>query len=118
MDTFKYRRWYLSENWSTNAFHTVTHMVGIHQNHPRVLSGEAFWIDDSSLCIGYELRSDPRVFRPIFSHRRQRLLSKVHVGIIHPIVFWNRLRNKYYLCMAKLKQLPLECVEYIVRFIY
>ena len=97
--------------------HTVPHRVDTHQNHPRVLSKEAFWINDSSLCIGYELRSDPCVFRPIFSYRRQRLLEKVHVGIIHPTVFWNRLRNKYYLCMAKLKQIPLECITQIVQFL-
>ena len=121
MDILKYRKLYLCENWSSNAFHAVVCPVNGHGfpgRHARVLSGEAFWLNDRELCIGYEMRLNPNIFRPIFSHKRQYILETVHWHIIRPRTFWRRVKTRYYVCMAKIKTLPLECVAMIVHFIY
>ena len=128
MDIMKYRLWYLSENWGTNDFHMVVKRIKqfkrrrngriMLRNHNRVLSGEAFWINEHELCIGYQLGSDPSVFRPIFSHARQRLLEVVHLDIISPNAFWNNVKGRYFQCLALLKRIPLECIIHIVQFLY
>lgn len=135
MNVLLYRKLYLSENWGSNRFHMLKHtVVGFQklqhwypnrrtlfdriQNHPFVTSGRAFWINNSELCMGYQLQTNPRVFRPIFSDKRQRLLNVVHANIIHPSNFWHTVRMRYWLTVSQLKQLPLECVDCIVRFIY
>lgn len=135
MNVILYRKLYLSRNWGSNCFSQLKHtVVGRKrlqkwypdrrtlfdkiQNHPFVNSGRAFWINDNELCMGYQLRTNPQVFRPIFSIKRQRLLNVVHADIIHPSNFWRTVRMRYWQNLCLLKQLPLECVDCIVRFIY
>lgn len=83
-----------------------------------VLSGAGFWVNDNELCIGYVLHSNPDIFRPIFSHARHQLLKYVHLKIICPKAFWNNVKMRYYICISKLKKVPLECVRYIVDMLY
>ena len=133
MNVMLYRKLYLTENWGDNRFSQVKHkVVGVKrlqnpdrrtlfdkiQNHPFVSSGRAYWINDNELCTGYQLRTTPEVFRPIFSHKRQRLLTAVHADIVNPSTFWQAVRTRYWFTVCQLKQLPLECVDCIVRFIY
>tara|TARA_B100000795_G_scaffold269766_3_gene260293 strand:- start:1382 stop:1723 length:342 start_codon:yes stop_codon:yes gene_type:complete len=113
MDVIKYRKWYLSENWGENRFRMIKYDVEfkeirIRNNH------------DRKLCIGYELDNNPNIYRPIFSHKRQRLLDKVNLNIINPYKFWNKIKLKYFMSLVKMysKKIPIECVEYIVMFIY
>lgn len=134
MNVLLYRRLYLSQNWGSNHFIQLKHkVVGFKRlqtwypnirtfdkikNHPLVTSGRAYWINNNELCMGYQLRTNPNVFRPIFSEKRQRLLKVVHADIIRPTKFWHAVRVRYWHTTCQLKQLPLECVECIVRFIY
>ena len=125
MDIIKYRKWYLSEKWADNQFQMITRSViqhkrfrdGARKPHPLVSSGEGFWINTHVLCIGYQLNSNPDIFRPIFSHRRQCLLDGVHLSIKYPSAFWRRVKQRYYLSMARVSKIPLECVIHIVHFI-
>jgi len=133
MNVTLYRKWYLSENWGSNQFTKMKHpasLVGfkkrrkanrvtrVDYNHPSVLSGHAYWVNDRELCVGYRLLSNPSVFRPIFSHRRQRLLDQVNAEILRPTNFWRAVRMRYWTTICNIKQLPLDCVDCIVRFIY
>lgn len=133
MNITLYRKLYLSENWGSNRFTQIKQKVvafkkskvcknnrvkGVDYNHPSVLSGHAYWVNDREICVGYRLLSNPSVFRPIFSHRRQRLLDQVNVEILRPTNFWRAVRIRYWTTICNVKQLPLECVDCIVRFIY
>jgi len=140
MDITKYRKWYLSENWGENSFSIVKYIPPIGQmemrsgdffrfhhlggslssniwNHPMVNSGNAFWINDSELCVGFELRENSNIFRPIFSHKRQRFLDKVNLDIISPIKFWNKVKSKYFYSLCNIKKIPIGCVKHIVIYI-
>lgn len=117
------RKWYLTENWEMNEFHMIIHFSQQKRNrerviHPLVVAGKAFRINDRELCVGYRLASNHTIFRPIFSHKRQRILDNVHANIRCPTAFWYNVRQRYYLCMCKVKKLPLDCIQYIMRFIY
>ena len=130
MDVMKYRKWYLSENWGENRFRMVIYSIDNDyrmpsiliddtiKNHYLVLTGKAFWINDWQLCVGYELEANRDIFRPIFSHKRQRFLDDVNSDIITSKKFWNKVKLRYYSSLCKIKKLPLECADYIVRFIY
>jgi len=130
MDVIKYRKLYLCENWRNNDFVMVKHTIDnidkysknsfpFINNHPRVLSGNAFWINDGELCIGYTMRGCDEIFRPIFSHKRQRILNKVNKNIINPIKFWNNIKSQYFMSLSKIRILPIDCINYIVEeFIY
>lgn len=128
MDIIKYRKIYLKYNWGENHFSAIKQKVyGTYNvsnafthstNHPLVLSGQAFWFNDNELCIGYELNTHPEIFRPIFSHKRQRLLDEVHSKIQNPCRFWNRIKRRYYYIISHIKNLPLDCVKHIVKFTY
>ena len=88
MNKEKYRKWYLTENWQDNRFImikekvNISHYIFVSATPPKILSGEAFWITYNELCVGYYSEKNPDIFRPIFSHKRQRLLDKVHHGNI------------------------------------
>jgi len=127
MDVIKYRKLYLSENWRENRFIAIIKYVGLEQqhirqhnqrNHPLVLSGNAYWITHDQLCIGYELSENPEVFRPIFSHKRQRLMDILIPSIKNPVKFWKNLKSRYFLSMVKIKKLPIVCIDNIVMYIY
>jgi len=72
-------------------------------------SGKAFRINDRELCVGYRLASNHTIFRPIFSHKRQRILDNVHANIRCPTVFWYNKRD--HLCTCKVKKSQLDCVK-------
>ena len=141
MDIQKYRKWYLQENWGENEFIMVKyrtrhphppwfawpyrqdHLVirgnnrtDLYTNHPMVNSGKAFWVTNNELCIGYELRKNPEIFRPIFSLKRQRFLDEVNKDIHNPIKFWNKVKSIYFMEIYKIKNLPIECINHIIMF--
>jgi len=136
MDVIKYRKWYLQENWGENIFRMIKYgvefkeirirrnnkimTIDFQRNHPKVLSGEGYWITHEKLCIGYKMISNPEIYRPIFSHKRQRLLDKVNLNVINPYKFWYKIKLKYFISLAKMysKKIPIDCVKHIVMFIY
>ena len=141
MDVLKYRKLYLSENWGENRFRMIKqwYYVGLNEyglrwvyhgiNHPLVLSKKAFWVNKHELCIGYKLDTNPEIYRPIFSHSRQRKLDRVHdeeidkdgnkeQNIRNPYKFWNKIKTNYFNNLYKKKFLPVYCIENIIMFIY
>lgn len=140
MNSIKYRKLYLQENWGENAFIMVeetvnepsltdafSYSVHFQVDHPKVSSGEGYWITHNKLCIGYNYRETPNIFRPIFSYKRQRLLDKVHYGnkkeedkpdysIINPKLAY--ARKKYLFGFVRKKKLPMDCVKIILSFIH
>jgi len=154
MDVIKYRKWYLCENWGENRFRMIKYgvefkeirirrnnkimTIDFQRNHPKVLSGEGYWITHEKLCIGYKMISNPEIYRPIFSHKRQKLIDRLNkfeaiysedgkfvneddMGntIDDPYKFWNKIKSKYFMLLVKMnsKNIPIDCVEYIVMFI-
>ena len=132
MNVTKYRKWYLHNNldhlYPHNTFLPMSCVVenwntyrsepGYNHNHPLVLAGNAYWISNNELCIGFTMRKNPEIFRPIFSHKRQRILNKVNKNILKPSKFWNKIKSRYFLSLSKIKKLPIDCVKNIVMFIY
>tara|TARA_B110000483_G_scaffold165158_1_gene195488 strand:+ start:3962 stop:4396 length:435 start_codon:yes stop_codon:yes gene_type:complete len=141
MNSTKYKKLYLQENWGENKFIMIQERVNVHRcfpcpysinfqiSHPKVLSGEAFWITHDELCIGYLFTSNRDIFRPVFSYKRQRLLDKVHgkknkkgYGINNPHLGYARKKymvafNEYIICANK-KKIPMDCVNIILSFIH
>jgi hypothetical protein len=71
----------------------------------------------AGMCVGYEMTSNPEIFRPIFCPARQCLLEQVHLDIIGQ-KFWKKVKSRYYVCLSKIRRMPLECIAYVVNFIY
>ena len=136
MDIMKYRKWVLEQNWGSNRFQMVKYNVDedVRWNrvfdtpygrcHPLVLSGKAYWVNKRELCIGYKLDTNPEIYRPIFSHKRQRLIDEMTKDIIKP-KFWNKVKAKYFNYLYKMKVeinekesiiLPILCIENIINF--
>ena len=127
MNREKYRKWYLTENWLNNQFIVIKEKVNpnVQWNHPKVLSGEAFWNTYNELCIGYYSAKNHDIFRPIFSDKRQRLLDKVHHGNIEGDEGDKYSINNPHLGYARKKYLdafnnkmPMDCIEIILSFIH
>ena len=135
MNSIKYRKWYLQENWGENKFIMIKenadsrfcpYSINFQMSHPKILSGEAFWTTRNKLCIGYHSLANPDIFRPIFSHKRQRLLDEVHGKNEEHSIYnpnFSYARKKYlvafneYICLNN-KLLPMDCVEIILSFIH
>lgn len=140
MNSTIYRKIVLVQNWGENKFIIIEETVNVPRcfpcpysahfqiSHPKVSSGEGYWITHNKLCIGYYYNENPEIFRPIFSYTRQKLLDKVHYGkkeededvcndysIIKPNLRY--ARNKYLFGFVRKKELPMECVKIILSFI-
>jgi hypothetical protein len=133
MNSTKYTKIILHENWANNNFAMIkekvtcfyfSDFINFQMYHPKILSGEAFWITPVELCVGYYLRTNPDIFRPIFSHKRQRLLDMVHNGkedddeysINNPHLGY--ARKKYLVGLDEKKKIPMDCIEIILSFIH
>lgn len=114
MNGSKYRKLYLQENWGENVFSHVKYCESYSEEHPRIVSGECFWLNSTELCIGYILSSKPSIFRPVFQFRRQHQLDMVHAET--HMKFWYNVYIKYMLCLPK--RIPFECTKYICNMLY
>lgn len=140
MNRTKYRKFYLTYNWQDNKFRIIRENVNTPYNPERlltvhfqkaqsqVLSETAYWLTHNQICTGYYLITNPDIFRPVFSYKRQELLDKVHYGkkkededvendysIIKPNLRYARI--KYLFAFVRKKELPLDCVKIILSFI-
>jgi hypothetical protein len=50
-------------------------------NHPLVLSGRAYWYNENTLCIGYRLKKNRKIYMPVFCTCKDKLLDKTHAHI-------------------------------------
>jgi hypothetical protein len=141
MNSTIYRKIVLVENWNNNQVIMVKKKVNVprclpcpysinfQRMHPMVLTEEAYWISHNELCIGYHSTTNPDIFRPVFSYKRQGLLDKVHgnrkedkcdddendYSIIKPNLRY--ARKKYLFGFVRKKELPMDCVKIILSFI-
>ena len=135
MNSIKYRKWYLTENWGENQFTIIKEKINVPRcfpcpysinfqiSHPKVLSGEAFWISHNELCVGYQSRTNPDIFRPIFSYKRQRFIDKLNSSIDNPNLEYARKKylfglDKYFVGLDNKNPLPMDCIEIILSYIH
>jgi len=95
-------------NWRPHGEHTTI-------NHPLVNSGNAYWINRTTLCTGYKLAINNNIFRSIFSHKRQRIIDKFLPNI--KFVVHKREKNKKYLEIIKIKKLPSDVIKLIIKYL-
>lgn len=85
-------------------------------NHPLVNSHQAYWLTDASLCLGYRLRNNPDIFRPVFSHKRQRNINEFQNNIKRVVEKRNEIRA--FIELFKIKRFPRVLVEKIIKLAY
>ena len=69
-------------------------------NHQLINSGKAYWVDQTTLCLGYKLINNPVIYRPIFSHKRQKIINKFQKNISKVVL----KREKYLIYMELLNE--------------
>ena len=127
MNLTKYRRYVLTgrDALEDNRFTMVRFKVKEKNNfrftinsqkmHPLVLSGKAFWITHDELCLGYSMIHND-IFRPIFSHKRNKIVEIQNKKICETKKLFFRKRYLFEIC--KIIKLPINSVKNIVTFIY
>ena len=104
------------ENWQrfnpavfgyTNSRHTV---------HPEVNSGKAYWTNYTTLCLGYKLRSNPTIFRPIFRNDHQQKINQFQCNIKR--IVKKRDQKRAFVELFKIKKIPSELIDKIVKLAY
>ena len=136
MDTVKYRRLCLGRGQTkfkmvkkvveldyfaetSTRFQRPMYTYDLQKNHPLVLSGNAFWQTHNELCIGYVLVTNNDVFRPLFSHARQRILDQLNFVFPRYINhFWKKYRTRSWDLLFKKKNLPIEIINIIINLAY
>jgi len=73
---------YLKPNWyyDTKEVSPYYNSTFMKNNHPLIRKGLAFW-DNNKLIIGYKLKDNYDIFRPLWCKKREQLLSKVRVEL-------------------------------------
>ena len=130
MDITKYRQHVVKSPYVTNHLngepweqvrvwvppHLRLRYDGIHAyNHPLVNSGEAYWSNNTTLCLGYRLRNNPDIFRPIFSHKRQHNIDHFQKDIFSAaeMVVW---RRGTFIELFKIEILPEDIIKFILKY--
>lgn len=138
MNVYEYRRYILNrgernDNWEDVVLRLpisvarqyswlwggARRMSDYWSNHPLVNSGDAYWLNERTLCLGYKLRSNNAIYRPIFSLIRQESIDKFQKNISKMVLKRERSMSKNaYIVLLKVKELPVEIVDKIVKIAY
>jgi len=97
-----------------SRMYSTTH-VESRINHPLVNSADAYWTNNTTLCLGYKLISNNEVFRPIFSHRRQDLINGFQKNILKGVL--KREEKALWLELVRIKRLPIEIVDTVFEYV-
>ena len=85
-------------------------------NHPLVNSHQAYWLNRTTLCLGYRLRNSPDIFRPIFNSNRQHKIDQFQNNIKR--VVEKRKEKLAFIELFKIKRFPRVLVEKIIKLVY
>jgi hypothetical protein len=127
MDISKYRRfvvklWGVGRDWIGEYKSVEPRMTGSEAldyfvpNHPLVNSGDAYWANAVTLCLGYSLLGANDIFRPIFSYKRQKMIDEFQRNIAR--IVKKRNEKMAYVAIVKIKKLPLVLIDEIISFAY
>ena len=75
----------------------------------------SFW-DRPKICIGYRLKNNPSVFRPIFNKKLQLNINLFQKNIKR--VVDKRMEKHVYIELLKIKQFPKVIVDIIFKMVY
>ena len=114
-DENKYRFLFMESNsWMRN------------KNHPLVNSGLAYWMNNKTLCLGYILKTNESIVRPIFSHKRHELITVIHDEVKEAVL--NRMNRmianaheskmKAYVECFKIEKWPKVILDKIFELVY
>jgi hypothetical protein len=98
---------------SGHPFYTTMHERI--ENHPLVKTRDAYWQNRTTLCIGYTLKANPSIFRPIFSHARQALIDKLLPSI--SLMVKRREKSLTFMAIFKIKKIPKVIIDKIMKLI-
>ena len=90
-------------------------------NHPWVNERNAFWIGGQELCVGWILKHNPNIYRPIFSYKRNDLINKINRDIVLGTSvnkIWKKAKSRYFIQLCLIKKIPIFVVMQIVDFTY
>ena len=83
-------------------------------NHPLVNSGNAYWTNNTTLCLGYTLRNNNAIFRPIFSHKWQDLRNNFQKNIKKTVL--KREETCAWYEIVRIKKLPIDIVNMVIEY--
>ena len=90
------------------------HSVLLCINHPLVNSGNAYWINSNTLCLGYTLKTNNAIFRPIFRHKCQDLINNFQENIKKTVLKREETTARYE--FVRIKKLPIDIVDKIIEY--
>jgi len=92
--------------------------AGLGKNHPLVNRNFAYWVDENTLCIGYTLKTNISLFRPVYKPERMKYMRKM----LHNIPIAVKKREKYLKHLGhkeifKLTKIPEDVINVIMDFV-
>lgn len=130
-DTLLFKKIYLCHPWhfsDDGSWSRVLYKVEISQyykdirsrdmgKHPLINRQFAYWVDENTLCLGYSLKNNPSVFRPVFKPKRAKYMREIIPNI--PIFVKKRedcMKNKANIILLQHPTLPVDIINCIMDF--
>lgn len=93
------------------------------KNHSLVIKGMAYWLNNETLVMGYNLLKDRNVYMPVFQPWKEKLNHELRMEIQKFAKFYaaekrQKLYKKTLLGIPKLNILPEEIIHKIAHFTY
>ena len=104
------------ENWQRFNPAVFGYTISRHTVHPEVNSGKAYWTNYTTLCLGYKLRSNPDIFRPIFRHNHQQKINQFQCNIKR--IVKKRDQKRAFVELFKIKKIPRVLIDKIIKLAY
>lgn len=115
---------YLKPNWyyDTKEVSSYYNSTFKKNNHPLIRKGLAFW-DNNKLIIGYKLKDNYKIFRPLWCKEREEILGKVRLelnmyGKFYAADFREKMTYNVLLDIENMKKIPTVILRKISKLTY
>ena len=72
-------------------------------------------MNNDTLCLGYILKQEPTIYRPIFSYKREKQINKFLPNI--PVMVNKRKKYLIFIEIMRIKKIPSAIINEIMQFI-
>jgi len=118
MNIIQYRKYCVNiNNWDYIKLKLKLYNNSIHLIYTKYIkSGLGFWLNINTIILGYKLKDNHLITRPIYDSYRNKKIIKLNNDIIKAVI--KRNKKLSYIELLKLKNIPLEIINYIFSITY
>lgn len=117
MNLIQYRKYFINiNNWEYIKI-KIKYNTSVHLIYTKYIkSGLGFWLNNNTITLGYKLKTNNSIIRPIYNSYRNKKIMRINDAI--PKIVLKREKLLLYIEFIKKKTIPIEIINHIFNIAY